>query len=72
MEHEVRTQMKHYSPWTGRAGTSIQHLVQLTRAAHTRGCLMVQIRLHRAAIEEGTGLDVINVMTLTLEANELS
>ena len=71
MEHEVRTQMKHYSPWTGRAGTSIQRLVQLTRAAHTRGCLMVQIRLHRAAIEEGTGLDVINVMTLTLEANEL-
>jgi hypothetical protein len=33
---------------------------------------MVQSRLHRAAIEEGTGLDVINVMTFPLEANELS
>lgn len=30
---------------------------------------MVQIRLHRAAIEEGTALDVINVMTFSLEAN---
>jgi hypothetical protein len=28
--------------------------------------------LHRDAIEEGTGLDVINVMTFPLEANELS
>jgi hypothetical protein len=33
---------------------------------------MVQIRLHRAAIEAGTDLDVINVMTFPLEANELS
>mgnify|MGYP004070259171 CR=1 FL=1 len=33
---------------------------------------MVQIRLYRDEIEEGTGLDVINVMTLPLEANELS
>jgi len=31
---------------------------------------MVQIRLHRAAIEEGTGLDVINVMTFSLKVNE--
>ena len=33
---------------------------------------MLQIRLHRAAIEEGTGLDVINVMTFPLETNKLS
>ena len=33
---------------------------------------MVQIRLYRDEIEEGTGLDVINVMTLPLEANEQS
>ena len=31
---------------------------------------MVQITLDRAAIEEGTALDVINVMTFSLEINE--
>jgi hypothetical protein len=30
---------------------------------------MVEIRLDRAAIEEGMDLDVINAMTFSLEAN---
>lgn len=64
MEHDVRSDMKHFDKWTDEAVLDAEF-----GTAYGGDYLMAQIRSSMAAFGEGRGVEVIDVMMFALDTH---